>query len=364
MSERVYNFNAGPANLPLPVLEEVQRNLLALPGVGMSILEISHRSSTFLGMMEEAEANLRTLLGIPEGYHVLFLPGGASLQFAMVPLSFLPAGSSADYVVTGSWSDKAAKEADRLAKGTARRAWSGKAGGYVRVPAAGEVEADPGAAYLHFTSNETIHGVCFGDARPATSVPLICDVSSDFLSRPIDVSRYAMLYAGAQKNLGPAGVTVVILRDDLLSRIPEHLPTMLDYRVHVADKSNYNTPPVFAIYVVLLVTRWLLGEVGGLAAMLERNQEKAQLVYDAIDRSGGYYRAHAEPASRSLMNITFRLGDEEAEKRFLATAQKQGFAGLKGHRSVGGIRASVYNAMPLDGAKALANFMDAFRSGD
>ncbi|HEX4956423.1 MAG TPA: 3-phosphoserine/phosphohydroxythreonine transaminase [Thermoanaerobaculia bacterium] len=359
MTQRVHNFNAGPAALPLPVLEEVQRDLLALPGVGMSILELSHRSSTFLAMMEEAEANLRRLLRVPEGWHVLFLPGGATLQFAMVPMSFLAAGESADYLVTGTWSAKAVKEVARLGK-TARVAFDGKPESYVRAPVTGEVDVNPHAAYVHYTANETIHGVEYGEPPAVGSVPLICDASSNFLSRPFEVGRHALVYAGAQKNVGPAGVTIVLLREELLSKVPDGLPSMLDYRVQVDEKSNHNTPPVFAIYVVLLVTRWLLGQ-GGLAEIEARNREKAELVYRAIDGSGGFYRGHAQPESRSRMNVAFRLPDEETEKRFLAEAGKAGLAGLKGHRSVGGIRASLYNAVPKAAAEALAGFMEDFR---
>jgi phosphoserine aminotransferase len=362
LSQRVFNLNAGPATLPLPVLEEAQRDLLSLPGLGMSILEISHRSSTFLKMLEEVEANLRTLLAIPDGYHVVFLPGGATLQFAMVPLSFLRPGQVADYVGTGAWGSKAYKEAIRVG-GEARLAWDGKPGAYTQVPAPSEIAADAHAAYLHYTSNETIHGVEFHELPTApTGVPLVCDASSNFLSRPLDVARHSLIYAGAQKNVGPAGVTVVILRDELLARIPDKIPSMLDYRLHVADKSNHNTPPVFTIYMVLLVTRWLLREVGDLAAMERLNVEKADRVYAAIDRGAGFYHGHAASASRSRMNLTFRLPDEETEKRFLAEATKRGFAGLKGHRSVGGIRASLYNAVTLEAAEAFASFLDDFRA--
>ncbi len=354
MTKRVWNFSAGPGVLPLPVLEEAQRDLLALPEVGMSVLEISHRSEWFDAILDETERNLRQLLNIPEGYHVLFLQGGASLQFAMVPMNLLGDGS-ADYIVSGSWGEKAFQEAQKLGK--ARLAWNGKAERYTRVPSPNELELDPNARYVHFTSNETIQGVEFQSEPPVGEVPLVCDMSSDFLSRPVDIGRYALLYAGAQKNAGPAGVTVVIVRDDLLERLPDNLPTMLDYRVQAQNRSVYNTPPVFAIYIVMLVSRWLLNTIGGLERMHQINREKASLLYDAIDRSEGFYQGHAHPECRSLMNVTWRLPNEELEKEFLKEAQANDLYELKGHRSVGGCRASIYNAMPIEGVRALQEFM-------
>ncbi len=361
MHSRIHNFGAGPAVLPLPVLEEAQRDLLALPGVGMSVLEISHRSGPFKKVLDEVTANLKQLLGAGDEWEVLFLPGGATLQFAMVPLNLLPAGGSANYIVTGSWSAKAVKEAEKLGF-TAHRAWDGKAEGYVRVPAAGEVHLDPSGGYLHYTSNETIHGVEIGSAPASDGQLLVCDASSDFLSRPIDLGAHALIYAGAQKNAGPAGVTIVLVRKELLPRSPANLPSMLSYQVMAAEPSVHNTPPVFPIYVVMLVSRWLLGEIGGLDAMAERNREKAALLYAAIDASDGFYRPHARPDSRSLMNVTWRLPSEELEGRFLAAAKAQGLDGLKGHRSVGGIRASIYNALPRESVEALASFMAEFRA--
>jgi len=360
MTERVFNFSPGPATLPLPVLQEVQQNLLALPGVGASVLEISHRSKTFEEMIAQAEANIRALLSLPEEYHVLFLQGGASLQFSQVPMSFLRGtGRSADYIVTGSWAKRALAEAQR--EGAVRIVWDGKADNYSRVPKHGEYEIDPSAAYVHFTSNETIQGVQF-PAEPETGdVPLVCDASSDFLSRPIDVKRYGLIYAGAQKNVGPAGVTIVIIRQDMLEQVPDDLPTMLNYTVHVEHRSLYNTPPVFAVYVVMLVTRWLLENIGGLEQMHAINQQKAQLLYEAIDRSEGFYRGHAQPDSRSLMNATWRLPSEELEVQFVKEAKEAGLHELKGHRSVGGIRASMYNAMPIEGVRTLVEFMEHFR---
>jgi phosphoserine aminotransferase len=360
MTERVFNFSPGPATLPLPVLQEVQQNLLALPGVGASVLEISHRSKTFEEMIAQAEANIRALLSLPEEYHVLFLQGGASLQFSQVPMSFLRGtGRSADYIVTGSWAKRALAEAQR--EGSVRIVWDGKADNYSRVPKHGEYEIDPNAAYVHFTSNETIQGVQFPAEPEAGDVPLVCDASSDFLSRPIDVKRYGLIYAGAQKNVGPAGVTIVIIRQDMLEQVPDDLPTMLNYTVHVEHRSLYNTPAVFAVYVVMLVTRWLLENIGGLEQMHAINQQKAQLLYEAIDRSEGFYRGHAQPDSRSLMNATWRLPSEELEVQFVKEAKEAGLHELKGHRSVGGIRASMYNAMPIEGVRTLVEFMEHFR---
>ncbi|MEJ5252059.1 MAG: 3-phosphoserine/phosphohydroxythreonine transaminase [Armatimonadota bacterium] len=360
MNQRVFNFSPGPATLPLPVLQEVQQNLLALPGAGASILEISHRSKTFEQIIAQAEANIRQLLNLPDEYHVLFLQGGASLQFSQVPMTFLRgSGRSADYMVTGSWAKRALAEAQR--EGGVRVIWDGKENNYSRVPKKGEYDVNPDAVYVHFTSNETIQGIQF-PAEPETGdVPLVCDASSDFLSRPIDVKRYGLIYAGAQKNVGPAGVTIVIIRNDLLERVPDGLPTMLDYRVHAENHSLYNTPPVFAIYVVMLVTRWLLESIGGLEQMHAINQQKAQMLYDAIDRSEGFYRGHAQPDSRSLMNVTWRLPTEELEAQFVKEAKEAGLHELKGHRSVGGIRASIYNAMPIEGVRTLVEFMEDFR---
>ena len=357
--ERIFNFAAGPAVLPEPVLEQAQRDLMALPGVGMSVLEISHRSKAFDAVIGQCEQDLRKLAGIPSNYHVLFLQGGASLQFSMVPMNLMGPGGKADYIVTGSWGKKAVKEAQKV--GTANVAASTEADSFTRVPSGAELKLDPEAAYVHFTSNETIQGVEWPKEPSAGGVPLVCDASSDIFSRPLDVSKYALVYAGAQKNLAPAGVTLAILRDDMLARSPKNLPTMLDYNTHAKEKSLYNTPPVFAIYVMGLVAKWLL-EQGGLEAVGRRNQEKAKLVYDAIDSSGGFYRPHARPECRSNMNVTFRLPSEDLEKQFVSEATKAGLDGLKGHRSVGGIRASIYNAFPRRGVEALVSFMKDFRT--
>jgi phosphoserine aminotransferase len=353
---RIHNFSAGPAVLPVEVLEQVQRDLLSLPGVGMSVLEISHRSAAFEEILEGCEADVRKLAGIPDGYHVLFLQGGASLQFSMVPMNLLPQGGSADYVVTGVWAQKAVKEAKRV--GSVKIAASTETDNFNRVPKQQELKLDPGAAYVHYTTNNTIYGTqCF--YTPETgSVPLVADASSDIFSRPIDVAKYGLVYAGAQKNLAPAGVTLVIIRDDLLRRTPATLPTMLQYGVHVENKSLYNTPPVFAIYVMRLVLRWLIAQ-GGLDAVERANTRKADKLYAEIDRTG-FYRGHAQKDSRSRMNVTFRLPSEELDKKFGKEATAAGLDGLKGHRSVGGLRASIYNAFPEAGVDALVQFMQEF----
>lgn len=358
MTKRIFNFGAGPAVLPEAVLEEAQRELLALPGVGMSVLEISHRSKVFEEIIQGAEADLRKLGSIPSNYHVLFLQGGASLQFSMVPMNLLPPGGKADYIVTGSWSKKAVKEAQKV--GTVSIAATTEAENFTRIPEPSEWKLDPTAAYVHITTNNTIFGTEWQEDPEIETAPIVADASSDIFSRPIDVNRYALIYAGAQKNLGPSGVTLVLLRDDLLARSPKTLPTMLDYNTHAKEKSLYNTPPVFGIYVLRLVARWMLG-LGGLEAIGKRNAEKAKLLYDAIDGSGGYYRPHAKLGSRSNMNITFRLPSEELEKRFVSDATRNGLDGLKGHRSVGGIRASIYNAFPREGVEALVSFMGEFQ---
>ncbi|MGH9804869.1 MAG: 3-phosphoserine/phosphohydroxythreonine transaminase, partial [Candidatus Acidiferrales bacterium] len=333
-AERVFNFNPGPAALPLSVLEEVQRDLLALPGAGMSILEISHRAKEFDAILEGAEADLRGLLGLPENYKVIFLGGGASLQFTMVAMNFLPRDGSADYIVSGHWAQAAVKEAKKLGK--VNIAASTEAESFVRVPRQEELKLDPKAAYVHFTSNNTIYGTEAPAEPEVGAVPLVCDASSNFLSRVIDPKKYALIYAGAQKNAGPAGVTIVIIRDDMLAKAPAGLPAMLDYKLQAEKKSVYNTPPVFAIYVVHLVLKWMRS-LGGLAAIERMNREKAELLYAAIDSSGGFYRGTAEKWCRSRMNVTFRLASEELEEKFVKEAKAAKLAGLKGHRTVGGM---------------------------
>jgi len=356
MTERIHNFSAGPAVLPVSVLEEAQSDMLSLPGVGMSVMEISHRSKTFDEIINRAESGLRKLLGIPQNYHVLFLQGGASLQFSMVPMNFLPPDGSADYIITGSWGKKALKEAKRA--GVANVAATMADGGFTRVPSNDELKLDQKAAYVHITTNETIEGVEWKREPEVGEVPLVADASSDILSHPIQVDKYAFIYAGAQKNMGPSGVTLVIMRDDLLKQIPDGLHTMLDYRTHVENKSLYNTPNTWGIYIISLVSDWLL-EKGGLEAMHRENEAKAQLIYDTIDATE-FYHGHADADSRSIMNVTFRLPSEELEKKFAAEATAEGLDGLKGHRSVGGIRASIYNALPLVAVETLVAFMKEF----
>jgi phosphoserine aminotransferase len=359
IAKRVHNFGAGPAVLPLTVLERVRAELVDYGGTGMSVLEMSHRSAAFEAIIQKAEAELRALVGLGPDHAVLFLQGGASLQFAMVAANLRPAGASADYLISGHWSQAALKEAQK--SGRVRVAASTEASGFDRVPAQAELDLDPAAAYLHLTSNNTIYGTQWPQLpEPPPGVPLVCDASSDALSRPLDTARLGLLYAGAQKNLGPAGVTLVVVRRDLLERVPGGLPALLDYRLMAESRSLYNTPPTFAVYMVGLVLEWLR-ELGGLAAVAERNEAKAARLYAAIDRSGGFYRGHAQPASRSRMNVTFRLPDEASDKAFLQQAQAEGFDGLKGHRSVGGMRASIYNACPPESVAALADFMDDFR---
>jgi phosphoserine aminotransferase len=353
---RVHNFSAGPAVLPVSVLEEIQRDLIALPGAGMSILEISHRSKTFESILAQAEADMRALAGIPASYRVLFLQGGASLQFSMVPMNLLSPGATADYIDSGSWAEKAIKEAKRV--GTVHVAATTKADSYTRVPAQSDLTLTPGAAYVHMTSNNTIEGTECRDLPDVGSVPLVSDTSSDMFSRPIDVTRHALIYAGAQKNMGPAGVTVVIIRADLLQRSQKALPTMLNYAVHAENGSLYNTPPAFAVYALGLVMKWLRAQ-GGLGAIAKANERKAAKLYAEIDRTG-FYRGTAQKDSRSLMNVTFRLPTEDLESRFVKEATAAGLDGLKGHRSVGGMRASIYNALPETGIEALVQFMQEF----
>ncbi len=360
MSKRVFNFSPGPAVLPVSVLEEASRGVLEFGGLGMSILEISHRSKGFEGVLAEAKSLLGELLGIPAGYSVLFLQGGSSLMFSMLAMNLLRGtGATADYVLTGTWGTKAFGEAQR--EGTAKAIWDGKSHNYSYLPAQGELKFTPGAAYAHITSNETIQGVEFTGQPDSGSIPLVCDASSNFLSRPVDVAKYGLIYACAQKNAGIAGVTAVIIRDDLLERTPKGLPAMLDFKLQAANDSLYNTPPVFAIYVLALVARWLKNDIGGLAKMEALNRAKAKLLYDVLDGHADFYRGHARPDSRSQMNVTWRLPSEELEAAFVKQAKERGLFDLKGHRSVGGIRASIYNAMPREGVSALRDFMLEFQ---
>jgi phosphoserine aminotransferase len=356
MGQRVLNFNPGPSTLPLPVLETVREELLDYRGSGMSVMEISHRSGEFEEIIESGAGLARELFGLPAEYHVLFLTGGASQQFAMIPLNFLAPQRSAVYVDTGSWSSKAIRESERVGK--TRIAFSGKSEDYRRIPADAELQIAEDAAYLHLTTNNTIQGTQF-QRTPDVAVPLIADMSSDIGSRRREFSRYAMFYAGAQKNLGPAGVTLVVLRDDLLQRANDALPSLLHYKTQASKRSLYNTPPCFPIYVVKLVLEWIRDQ-GGLAAMEQASQRKQELVYGIIDRHPEFFRGTVEPQSRSWMNVTLRLPDEELERRFLSEAAESGLVGLKGHRSVGGIRASLYNAMPVQGVEQLVHFMEQF----
>jgi phosphoserine aminotransferase len=354
-THRIYNFSAGPATLPVPVLEEAQRDLLSLAGVGMSVMEISHRSKPFDEIIQGAEADFRALARVPANYKILFLQGGASLQFTMVPMNLLGAGT-ADYLVTGEWAKKALKEGKRVGKVNVAATTEGE--NFRRIPRPDEISLTEGAAYVHMTSNNTIFGTAWPFLPETGGAPLVSDASSDIFSQPIDVSKFGVVYAGAQKNLGPSGVTIVVVREDLLARSGDGLAPMLSYRVQAENGSLYNTPPVFGIYILRLVLRWLVG-LGGLAAIGEINERKAGILYDELDRTP-FWRPHAAPDSRSKMNVTFRLPSEDLEKLFVKEATAAGFDGLKGHRSVGGLRASIYNAFPEEGVKALVAFMREF----
>ena len=356
MSKRIYNFNAGPAALPLPVLEEIQAEFLDFKGSGMSITEVSHRSKWFDDVINDAVARSQRLLNLGDDYQVLFIQGGASMQFAMIPMNFLPDGQTADYVDTGTWSTKAIAEA-RIQEKAIQMVASSKDRNYAYIPK--QIAFTPGAAYVHITSNNTIKGTQWADYPDTAGVPLIADMSSDFLCRPLDIAPFGMVYAGAQKNIGPAGVCMVIVRKDLLDRVPEGLPSMLKYTTYAAKNSMYNTPPCFAIYTVQLVLKWLEETVGGLEKMAAANREKAKAIYDLMD-SSSFYSGTADADSRSMMNVTFRLPNEELEAQFVAQALENGFGGLKGHRSVGGCRASIYNATSLEAVQALVDFMRTF----
>ncbi len=358
MEKRIYNFAAGPAILPEPVLKEAQEQFWSLPGVGMSILEISHRSKVFDKIIVEAKDGLKSLLGISDNYELLFLQGGASLQFSMIPLNLMVKNKKADYIVTGSWSKKAVKEAKRV--GTVNIAASTEEGNFKRIPKQEELKLDPQADYVHFTSNNTIFGSEWHKEPEVGNVPLVCDASSDMLHKKIDVNKYALIYAGAQKNMGPSGVSFIILRKDMLERSSDSLHTMLNYKTHTENNSLYNTPNVFGIYIINLVCKWLKG-LGGLDGMYKINKEKADILYKCIDESGGFYKGHADKDSRSLMNITFNLATEDLEKKLVSEATAAGFDGLKGHRSVGGLRASIYNAFPKKGVEDLVSFMKDFQ---
>lgn len=356
--ERARNFNPGPAALPLPVLQKVQAELLDFAGTGMSILEVSHRSKDYEAVHNAAQGLLRELLGIPEDYTILFLGGGASLQFSMVPMNLLGPGVSADYVITGAWSQKAFKEAKLV--GEPRIAANTEVDGtFTRIPKQEELQLSDKARYLHLTSNNTIFGTQWHTYPQTGSVPIVADMSSDFLWRPFDIKPFGLIYGGAQKNLGPAGVTVVIIRQDLLASCREDIPIILRYKTHAKDNSLYNTPPVFAIYILKLVLEWIK-ERGGLTALEKENRAKAERIYGVIDRYPSFYRAPVEKDSRSFMNAVFRLPSEELEERFLQEAKAHRFVGLKGHRSVGGIRVSMYNFVERTWIEELAAFMEEF----
>jgi len=354
---RIWNFNPGPATLPVSVLEKAKEEMLNYAGTGMSVMELSHRSKAYEAIQDEARNLLCELLGIPSNYKVLFLQGGASLQFAMLPMNFLVSGKSADYILTGYWSQKAYKEAKNI--GNVRVAGTTEASNFNRIPEQNELSLDSNAVYCHITSNNTIFGTQWKTFPETGSVPLVADMSSDILSRKLDVSRFAMIYAGAQKNLGPAGVTVVILREEWIAQARTDIPTILKYAIHAENNSLYNTPPCYAIYIMKLVLEWVK-QLGGLSAIEKRNEEKGKMLYGTIDALSEFYKGTAEPKSRSLMNATFRLPTEELEAKFLSEASALGFGGLKGHRSVGGIRVSMYNALEPEGIKALTEFMKEF----
>jgi phosphoserine aminotransferase len=357
MTNKVYNFNPGPATLPQEVLQQAQAELLDYRGTGISVLEMSHRSKEFEALNSEAAALLSELLGLGAGWKVIFMQGGASSQFASIPLNLLSEGQVANYVVTGVWAEKAYEEAQKF--GHVHIAASSAETGHKRVPKPEEIKLSANPAYLHLTSNNTIYGTQWQELPSFSDVPVLVDMSSDILGRPIDAAKLSLIYGGAQKNLGPAGVTVVAIREELVGRAPQSVPTMLNYATHAKADSLYNTPPTFGIYLLNLVLHWVK-QMGGVEALYARNQRKAALVYDMIDAYAGFYDGHAEQDSRSLMNIVFRLPDAKLEKEFLADSEAQGFIGLKGHRLSGGIRASLYNAMDEEGAKVLADFMNEF----
>jgi len=354
---RIFNFNAGPSTLPLPVLEKVRDEFVDYQGKGMSLVEMSHRSKVYDEIHNRAIALFQELLGLPANYKVMFLGGGATLQFGMVPMNFLWGGKSCDFTVTGTWSKKAYADAQKIGK--VNVLFDGKAGNFMNLPDPKGLKVTPGAAYLHLTSNETIGGVQWQGWPETGDVPLICDMSSDFMSRRVPVEKFAMIYAGAQKNAGPAGAAVVIMREDMLERCPESIPAYLDYRLHAKENSLYNTPPVFAVWMIQLTMEWLKS-IGGLPAAEKLAAERSGIIYDAIERHAGFYNCPVQKDCRSKMNVVFRLKTEELEAKFLEAAKALKLEGLKGHRSVGGCRASVYNAMPVEGAKALARLMDEF----
>jgi phosphoserine aminotransferase len=359
MTNRIFNFSAGPAILPAPVLERAKEGMMSIDGSGLGVMEISHRSKLFARVLESAETGIRELLSVPANYKILFLQGGATLQFSMVPMNLLPADGFADHIVTGAWGQKAVKEASRF--GRTNIIFDGATGGFRSVPAQDELCFDQNATYIYYTSNETIDGVEFKYDLDGHGIPVVCDASSNILSKPIDIEKYALVFAGAQKNIGPSGLTMVIIRDDLLDGAPRDLPDLLTYKAIAENDSLLNTPNTWGIYLTSLVCDWL-EEQGGLSAMETRNREKAAILYEAIDSSDGFYSAHAARDARSLMNVTFRLPTSELTELFCNEAESSGMSGLRGHRSVGGIRASIYNAFPREGIERLIEFMKDFAS--
>ena len=359
MTDRIYNFSAGPAVLPEPVLERAKEGMVSLDGSGLGVMEISHRSKLFGKVLQSATSGLRDLLNVPENYKILFLQGGATLQFSMVPMNLLPLNGTADHIVTGTWGTKAAKEAARF--GNVNVIYDGMPDGFRKVPCQENLRFDPGARYIHFTSNETIDGVEFRYDLDGHGVPVVCDASSNILSKPIDVEKYALIFAGAQKNIGPSGITVVIIREDLLGQVHRELPPLLTYRAIAENDSLLNTPNTWGIYLTSLVCDWLK-EQGGVSAMETRNHEKASVLYEAIDSSDGFYTASVAKEARSMMNVTFRLPTVELTDQFCSEAESEGMTGLRGHRSVGGVRASIYNAFPKAGVQHLVEFMKDFAS--
>jgi phosphoserine aminotransferase len=357
--KRALNFNAGPAALPDTVLAKAEKEMMNYQSSGMGVMELSHRSKEFEDINERTKNLMRSLLSIPDDYEILFLQGGASLQFSMVPMNLLEEGSTASYVLTGTWSEKALKEAQKI--GNAVIAASSKHINFRSIPSTSEFDIPAGSSYLHITTNNTIYGTQWHSLPEGLDIPLVADMSSDILSRPLNLSSYGLIYAGAQKNLGPSGVTVVIIHKDLLKRSKPGLPSMLNYQVHADSQSLYNTPPTLSIYFLMLVLEWAEA-LGGVKQLELMNKEKAALLYDAIDKSDGFYKGHAEKQSRSLMNITFTLDKEELTSAFLQEAEESGFIGLAGHRSVGGCRASTYNAVPFENVEKLADFMNRFRN--
>ena len=354
---RIYNFSAGPCTLPLSALEEARAEFVDYQGAGMSLIEMSHRGKQYDAVHMETLALMRELLAIPENYKIMFLGGGATMQFTMLPMNLLHGGKSCDFTLTGTWAKKAYADANKF--GNVNVLFDGKENNYASLPKAADISVNQDAAYLHITSNETIGGIEWHDWPDTGNVPIVCDMSSDIMSRSFPWEKFGAVYAGAQKNLGPAGVAVVIMRDDMLASLPENMPAYMDYNIHASKDSMYNTPPVFAIYMMGKVLKWVKAN-GGLEGMTGLAVKRSDILYNAIDNSGGYYNCPVAKEDRSRMNVVWRLPSEELEKKFIAEAQQQGFSGLKGHRSVGGCRASIYNAMPVEGAQDLASFMAEF----